>query len=132
MSKDTAGNSGGVYVKFAPLPVFDQDRAIEFYTDALDCTVTNDQSYGEGGWRWVELAFAGGQTRLQFARRDDESAAQHPSLVLVTDDVTGVVERLRAKGVEIITEPTEASWQPGTAFAEFRDSEGNRIVVSSA
>lgn len=131
MAREPAKNMGGVYVKFAPLPVFDQDRAIEFYTDALDCTVTNDQSYGEGGWRWVELAFAGGQTRLQFARRDDDDDAQHPSLVLVTDDVAGVVEKLNAKGVEIITEPTEAPWQPGTKYAEFRDSEGNRIVISS-
>lgn len=131
MAREPARNMGGVYVKFAPLPVFDQDRAIGFYTDALDCAVTNDQSYGEGGWRWVELAFARGQTRLQFAKRDDDSAAEHPSLVLVTDNIAGVVGKLKAKGVEIITEPTEASWQPGTTYAEFRDSEGNRIVIST-
>jgi len=34
-------------------------------------------------------------------------------MALVADDVRAVVEALKAKGVEIITEPMEAPWQPG-------------------
>ncbi|TIX23908.1 MAG: glyoxalase, partial [Mesorhizobium sp.] len=34
-------------------------------------------------------------------------------------------------GVEIITEPQEAPWKPGRTVAEFRDSEGNRMVIGS-
>jgi predicted enzyme related to lactoylglutathione lyase len=45
--------------------------------------------------------------------------------------VKAAVERLKAKDVAIITEPMEAPWQPGRIVAEFRDSEGNRIVLGS-
>jgi uncharacterized glyoxalase superfamily protein PhnB len=54
-----------------------------------------------------------------------------PVLVLVADDVTGTIQTLRARGVEIVTEPHEPSWQPGRTVAEFRDSEGNRMVIGT-
>lgn len=121
-----------MFVKFAELPVFDQDRAIAFYTAHLGLEVARDASYGDDGWRWIELAFSGEHTRLLFARRPDDTPSDHPVLVLVSDDVKGVAERLAAAGAEIITEPKEAPWQPDAVFAEFRDSEGNRIVLSSS
>jgi hypothetical protein len=34
--------------------------------------------------------------------------------------------------VTIVTEPHEPAWQPGKTVAEFRDSEGNRMILSSA
>jgi ATP-dependent phosphoenolpyruvate carboxykinase len=38
----------------------------------------------------------------------------------------------KVAGTEIgITEPQEAPWQPGRTVAEFRDSEGNRLVIGS-
>jgi predicted enzyme related to lactoylglutathione lyase len=49
----------------------------------------------------------------------------------VDDDVEATVERLRSRGVEILFEPQRAPWQPGGTVAEFRDSEGNRIVIGS-
>jgi uncharacterized glyoxalase superfamily protein PhnB len=52
-------------------------------------------------------------------------------MVLVAEDVKALVDGLKAKGVEIITEPMEAPWQPGRTVAEFRDSEGNRMVIGS-
>jgi uncharacterized glyoxalase superfamily protein PhnB len=52
-------------------------------------------------------------------------------LVLVDENVAATIEKLRAKGVEIITEPQEPSWQPGRTVAEFRDSEGNRMVIGT-
>jgi hypothetical protein len=41
------------------------------------------------------------------------------------------VKILKSKCVEIIAEPQEAPWQPGRVVAEFRDSEGNRMVIAS-
>ncbi|TAJ82948.1 VOC family protein [Reyranella sp.] len=120
-----------MHVKFAELAVFDQDRALAFYRQMIGGEAVTDKPYGEGGWRWLEIALPGAQTRLLFSRRADESPSDTPSLVLVEANVRGMIERLRAKGVEIITDAREAPWAPGTVFAEFRDSEGNRIVVSS-
>ncbi|WP_292398290.1 VOC family protein [Mesorhizobium sp.] len=64
-------------------------------------------------------------------RRADDTPGAEPVLVLVDDDVEATIAVLKAGGVEIITEPQEAPWQPGRMVAEFRDSEGNRMVIGS-
>lgn len=118
-----------MHLQFAELPVSDQDRAKAFYTDKLGCRVFADAPMGEE-WRWIELGFEGSETALHFVPREDETPSPGPVLVLVEDDVRGTVEALRAKGVEIVTEPEEAAYRPGVTVAEFRDSEGNRMVLS--
>lgn len=120
-----------MYIKFAGLPVHDQDRAISFYTRNFDCEVVNDSAYEEGGWRWIELRFGDGQTTLQFDKREDNSPGEEPVLVLVDAELENTVARLKSHAVEIITEPTQAPWQPDWQYAEFRDSEGNRMVIST-
>jgi predicted enzyme related to lactoylglutathione lyase len=121
-----------MHVKFTELAVADQDRAMAFYRQMLGAEVATDRPYGDSGWRWVEVVLPGGQTRLLLSRRANDESSNEPSLVLVEQDVAGMIEALRAKGVEIVTGVREAPWAPGTTFAEFRDSEGNRIVVASA
>jgi predicted enzyme related to lactoylglutathione lyase len=121
-----------MYIQFADLPVFDQDRAKAFYTSHFLCQVVFDEPMGEGPWRWIELRFPGAQTTLHFDQRDDDAPSARPALMLVDDDVTGTVEKLRAAGVEIVTEPQAAPWEPSRTIAEFRDSEGNRVVIGSA
>jgi predicted enzyme related to lactoylglutathione lyase len=51
--------------------------------------------------------------------------------VLIDSDIDLTIASLRSQGVEIITDPKEAPWEPGRRFAEFRDSEGNRIVIAT-
>lgn len=120
-----------MYIQFAELPVFDQDRAKTFYTEQLGCQVAADETMGEGGWRWIELSFPGAETTLHFLKRNDETPSTEPVLVLIDDDVEATIKSLKAKGVEIITEPHEAVYAPGRTAAKFRDSEGNRIVLMS-
>ncbi|MBR8740167.1 VOC family protein [Nocardiopsis sp. MG754419] len=119
-----------MHIQFAELPVFDQDRALAFYTGRLGCRTLADVPMGDDGWRWVELGFPDADTALHFVPRRDEIPSPGPVLVLVEDDVPGTVESLRAAGVEIVTEPEEAAYMPGVTVAEFRDSEGNRMVLS--
>lgn len=120
-----------MHIQFAELPVFDQDRARRFYSDHLGCEIAADAPMGNDGWRWIELEFPGAETTLHFVRRKDEAPSAEPVLVLVDDDVEATVRRLKSGRVEIITEPQEAPWQPGRTIAEFRDSEGNRLVIGS-
>jgi predicted enzyme related to lactoylglutathione lyase len=120
-----------MYIQFAELPVFDQDRAKSFYVEHFGCRVVADQPMGRNGWRWIELKFEGAETTLHFLRRNDESPSAEPVLVLVDDDVEGAIAALQSKGVEIITKPQAAPWQPTRTIGEFRDSEGNRIVLGS-
>ena len=118
-----------MFVAFAQLPVIDQDRAKQFYMTNLGCEARVDQEYQEGGWRWIELGFPGADTTLQFEKRASEKPSQRPDLVIVTEQVDDTVGSLKQNGVEIITEPKNAPWNPRQRFAEFRDSEGNRIVL---
>lgn len=120
-----------MHIQFAELPVFNQDRAKAFYIEHFGCEVAADAPMGADGWRWIELRFPGAETTLHFHRRKDETPSDEPVMVLVDEDVTATVRALRSKGVEIITEPQEAPWQPGRTTAEFRDSEGNRMVLGS-
>ncbi|QDZ01996.1 glyoxalase [Nitratireductor mangrovi] len=119
-----------MHIQFAELPVRDQDRAKAFYGEHFGCRVAADAPMGNDGWRWIELTFEGAETALHFTRRKDNKPSAEPVMVLVDDDVAGTANRLKAAGVEIITEPQEAPWQPGRTVAEFRDSEGNRIVLA--
>ena len=119
-----------MHIQFAELPVVDQDRAKAFYVEKLGCEVASDAPMG-GDWRWIEVKFPGTQTNLHFVRKRPDADPNEPVLVLVESDVRGTIERLRSAGVEIISEPAEPSWQPGRTVAEFRDSEGNRMVVGS-
>jgi predicted enzyme related to lactoylglutathione lyase len=120
-----------MHIQFAELPVFNQDRAKTFYVDHFGCQVVADQPMGNNGWRWIELELPGAQTTLHFNRRQNDAPAADPILVLVDDDVEAAFQTLKARGVDMITAPREAPYDPGRTVAEFRDSEGNRIVLSS-
>ena len=121
-----------MHIQFAELPVSDQDRARAFYVTHFDCQVVADAPMGAAdGWRWIELKFPGSQTALHFLRARENRDPDEPVLVLIDEHLQDTVGRLRAAGVEIITEPQEAPWQPGRTVAEFRDSEGNRMVLGT-
>ncbi len=120
-----------MHIQFAELPVFDQDRAVAFYIRHLGCEVAANAPMGEDGWRWVELRFPGAETSLHFVRRADSLFSPEPVLVLVDAHVRTTAGALKAAGVEIVTEPHEPAWQPGRIVAEFRDSEGNRMVLGT-
>lgn len=120
-----------MHIQFAELAVTDQDRAKSFYIDHFGCEVVADVPMSADGWRWIELKFAGADTALHFIRRKDEAPSADPVMVLVEDDVDGVAARLKSEGVEIVTEPQQAPYDPRRRVAEFRDSEGNRMVISS-
>jgi len=65
-----------VFVQFAELPVFDQDRAKRFYVDHFHCQVVADVPMNKDGWRWLELKFLGAETALHFLRRRDETPSK--------------------------------------------------------
>lgn len=120
-----------MHIQFAELPVFDQDRARHFYCDTFGCSTAADSPMGADGWRWIELGLPGARTNLHFIRRANDLPADEPVLVLVVDSVADAIDDLRRRGVAIVTEPHEPAWEPGRTVAEFRDSEGNRMILSS-
>ncbi|AZT85741.1 glyoxalase [Marinobacter sp. NP-4(2019)] len=118
------------FVKFAELPVMDQDRALRFYTEKIGLKVAQDAPY-MGEWRWIELEIPGAETRIMFTKRQDEGNEDTPRLVLIADSVDAMYQELNKKGVHFTKPPTTAPWNPSETFAQFRDSEGNGIVIGS-
>ena len=119
------------YVKFASVPVRNQDRALSFYTEKLGLEVAQDQPF-QKGVRWIELAIPDARTRIWFGPRADEVPADEPSLILMTRDVRASHRALESNGVTFTQPPTDAPWRPGELFALFRDSEGNLIMLGQA
>lgn len=115
------------HVKFANLPVVDQDRALRFYRDTVGLKLVIDDP-SQGPWRWIELAIPGAKTSILLTRREGRADAE-PCLVLVCDDVAAECSRLAAAGVEIVSPPQEAPWQKGSFYAYIRDSEGNVVML---
>ena len=116
-------------VKFVSIPVHDQERALLFYTEKLGCKVATDAPMGPGT-RWIELRFPRAETGVVlFTAPGQESwIGGFMNLSFETDDVHKTAAELKAAGVEFVKEPTTEAW--GTS-AIFRDSEGNRFVLST-
>jgi predicted enzyme related to lactoylglutathione lyase len=118
------------HVKFAELPVLDQDRAIRFYIGKLGLNVVVDNPYQEG-WRWLEFEVPGAATKILVTRREGEPR-EEPAIILVAEDVQHAYDTLKAKHVEFTQPPTAAPWSSAEIYALFRDSEGNIVMLGSA
>ena len=71
------------HVKFAHLPVRDQDRALAFYRDKVGLKVATDAPYRDH-LRWIELAVGELPTHLLFTERPDDKPGETPSAILIT------------------------------------------------
>ena len=115
-------------IKFASIPVADQDRALAFYTDKLGFRLQTDQPF-DSKQRWIELGIPGAETRVVLFRFDEGlKPGCTMNLSFWTDDVEGTARELKCKGVEFTVDPQKAEW--GT-FAIFKDIDGNSFVLGS-
>src|SRR5215470_15511708 len=115
-------------IKFASVPVTDQDRAIAFYTEKLGFRLLADHPFNDEQ-RWIELGIPGADSRVVLFRFEQGmQPGQRMNVTFWTDDVEGTVETLRSKGVEIVTGPRKEKWG---SFAIFKDVDGNSFVVGS-
>jgi predicted enzyme related to lactoylglutathione lyase len=115
-------------IKFAGIPVRDQDVALKFYTESLGFKVITDQPMG--AQRWIELMIPGADTGLAlFTPEGHESRiGDFQSISFWCDDVVATANTLKQRGVTITKDPQNESW--GT-FAIFQDPDGNKFVLSS-
>ena len=108
------------------VPVSDQDKAKEFYVDTLGFDLQVDNSWREG-MRWIEVAPEGSATSLMLVSWSDPLLpSMYRVVVVTTDDIRALHEKLVAKGVSFDLPPTELSY--GTQ-AMFRDPDGNALVL---
>jgi predicted enzyme related to lactoylglutathione lyase len=117
------------HIKFATIPVRDQDKALKFYTEKLGFTVFTDQPMGPGQ-RWIELSVPGSKTGLVLFTPDgfEDRIGKFSGISFECDDVEQTYETLKAKGVEFTAPPKKESW--GTS-AIFKDIDGNQFVMGT-
>lgn len=110
----------GVYVG-------DQQRALEFYRDALGFEVRADVPMGPGA-RWIEVAPAGAQTALALFTPPglENRVGTFSGIVFECDDVQATYNELKQRGVRFTEEPAD---QPGGVMATFVDPDGNSFVL---
>ena len=116
-------------LKFVGIPVSDQDRALAFWTEKMDCRIVTDQPMGPGK-RWIELAIPGAETGLVLFTPEghEDRIGTFFNGSFACDDVHYAYDKLRERGVEFEEEPQKQPW--GT-YAIFKDPDGNRFVLGS-
>lgn len=111
--------------------VRDQDEALTFYRDVLGFMVLRDED--EDGYRSLHVGVPGQEgvgVWLMPASGSDRGlignqAGHEPLLVLYTDDLDALGERLRANGVEVWAERED----PDSRSLHFRDLYGNVLIA---
>ncbi|MBA0046616.1 VOC family protein [Mycobacterium sp. NPDC050853] len=123
------------------LPHTDPEASLAFYRDALGFEVRNDVGYE--GMRWITVGPAGrpdmnivltppaadpGITDEERQTITEMMAkGTYASIMLATDDLDGLFERVRATGAEVMQEPTDQQW--GSRDCAFRDPAGCTVRI---
>lgn len=128
-------------IRISHIYVFDQDEALDFYVNKLGLEVSADMDFGP--MRWLTVRVPSDPSREILLEKvappslDPKSAEQMRALIskgasgfaagFTTDDIHGLYERLKAKGVEFTQEPVEQVY--GTDVG-LRDPFGNQLRIS--
>src|SRR5437867_12108734 len=116
-------------IKFVSIPVADQNRALDFYTEKLGFTIITDQPFDEKQ-RWIELRIPNAETRVALftAEGDEKRIGSFMKMSYTCDDIDKTYEQLKNRVVEFDGPPQR---QPWGSYAMFMNSEVNRFGVSS-
>jgi catechol 2,3-dioxygenase-like lactoylglutathione lyase family enzyme len=110
------------------VPVSDQDRAIEFYTEKLGFEKRTDMPFGDGD-RWVEVAPSGAATTIALVRpREGESTGIEARTAFDSKDIEADHAALRERGVDVDAEVMRMGGPVPPMFF-FRDQDGNRLLI---
>src|SRR5579863_7348584 len=111
------------HIKFVAIPVKDQNRALNFYTEKLGLTIITDQPF-DAKQRWLELRIPKAETRIVLFTPEgfEERVGTFTGISLDCDELDKTYDELTARGVKFDGPPQR---QPWGNFAKFTDSEGN-------
>lgn len=113
------------------VPVDDQQRALEFWTERVGFALERDEVYGDE--RWIEVAPPGGGPVLVLSpRRADQARADvaemlpHSPAFFTCRDVRQTYREMTERGVEFTAAPaqTHFGW-----WSLFTDQDGTRYAL---
>ena len=115
-------------IKFASVPVGDQDKALEFYTKKLGFEVLTDSPFDDKQ-RWIELGLPGDGARLVLFTPEgqEDRIGGFQNIVFISKNVERTYQQLKEKGVELVGPPDKQDW--GTSLL-FKDPDGNTFCIS--
>ena len=113
---------GLIEIEIVSIPVSNQDKAKEFYTQKLGFQVMNDSPMDEKS-RWVQLSITPkAATSISLVTWFTEmlpGSAQ--GMILLTDDIVASRKTLLDAGVKV----SDIDQTPWGQFAQFKDPDGN-------
>ncbi len=110
------------------VPVADQDRAIEFYTEKLGFEKRSDTPFGNGD-RWVEVAPAGAATTVALVLpMEGQEVGVESRIAFRSRDIDADHAALRDRGVDVDPEVMRMG-DPVPPMFFFRDADGNRLLL---
>src|SRR5207253_9663119 len=88
-------------IKFVSIPVADQNRALDFYTEKLGFTIITDQPFDEKQ-RWIEFRIPKAETRVVLftAEGDEKRIGSFMNMSYTCDDIDKTYEQLNNRCVE--------------------------------
>ena len=123
------------------LPHDDPDASLSFYRDTLGFEVRNDVGYQ--GMRWITVgptdqpgtsillappaADPGITDEERHTIAEMMAKGSYGQILMATKDVDGTFDRLQARDVEVVQEPTDQPY--GVRDCAFRDPSGNLIRI---
>ena len=130
-----------ITIHTSALPHDDPDASLAFWRDALGFEVRND--VGQGKMRWIRVG-APGQPDTSILLSppvvdpgitDDErrtvtemmAKGTYGWVLLATQDLDGIFERVQASGAEVVQEPMAQDY--GVRDCAFRDPAGNLVRI---
>lgn len=123
-------------IKLTSIFVDDQEKALRFYTEVLGFTKRADFSNGPFRWLTVGSPEESEGAELQLALNDNPAAKAYqqaifeqgqPAAMFYTDDVRADYERIKARGAEFTTPPTDVT---ASTIAMLDDTCGNLIQLT--
>ena len=113
-------------VRTVGVPVRDQDRALEFYTELLGLDTRLDVSLGNSG-RWIEVAAPGAGTSIALVpARASAPAGVETGIRLAAADAAELHEYLLKNSVDA---DDVLRWPGVPPMFSFRDRDGNGLEI---
>ena len=114
------------------IPVAEQDRALQFYTETLGLEKRADLPFGNGD-RWIEVAPPGAETPIAICPPGPNTTAggKDTGISLQTDDIDAYHTQLKDRGVDVDPEVSRFGDAVPPLFW-FRDPEGNTLQIIGA
>lgn len=116
-------------LRFVTIPVRDQDRALQWYVEKLQCSIVQDVPFLPGQ-RWIEVALRGTGSHLVLFTPPgfEDRIGTFLGLSFTADDIDSVYKDMVDRGVHFVEPLTDADW--GGRQAIFQDSEGNQMMLA--